>query len=59
MQDIRLIDADPTDGVTWELDVDEYWVNMNGSCLSIYLLVPTISLYMYMESVLLILSYEG
>ncbi|KAK2752457.1 hypothetical protein FQN54_008119 [Arachnomyces sp. PD_36] len=30
MKDIRLIDADPIDGVTWELTVDEYWVNMNG-----------------------------
>lgn len=35
MRDLRVVDADPTTGVvTWELDVDEYWANMNGFFLS-------------------------
>ncbi|GBF65006.1 hypothetical protein TMEN_7723 [Trichophyton mentagrophytes] len=29
-EDIRLIDADPSGGATWELDVTEYWSNLNG-----------------------------
>lgn len=35
MKDIRLIDADPTDGVTWELTVDGYWGNMNGTAMPV------------------------
>lgn len=30
MKDICLIDADPIDGVTWELTIDDSWGNING-----------------------------
>ncbi|EFW13910.1 hypothetical protein D8B26_005919 [Coccidioides posadasii str. Silveira] len=30
MHDLRLIDAEPTGGALWEMDVTEHWVNMNG-----------------------------
>ncbi|KAM5493036.1 hypothetical protein MaudMau93_001130 [Microsporum audouinii] len=29
-EDIRLIDVDPSGGATWEMDVTEYWSNLNG-----------------------------
>ncbi|OAL67340.1 hypothetical protein A7C99_1204 [Trichophyton rubrum] len=29
-EDIRLIDAEPSGGATWEMDVTEYWSNLNG-----------------------------
>ncbi|EGE03149.1 hypothetical protein TEQG_02185 [Trichophyton equinum CBS 127.97] len=34
-EDIRLIDADPSGGATWELDVTEYWSNLNDMCTAI------------------------
>ncbi|DAA74659.1 TPA_exp: hypothetical protein A8136_3197 [Trichophyton benhamiae CBS 112371] len=34
-EDIRLIDADPSGGATWEMDVTEYWSNLNGIKVSV------------------------
>ncbi|EEQ28362.1 conserved hypothetical protein [Microsporum canis CBS 113480] len=30
-EDIRLIDVDPSGGATWEMDVTEYWSNLNAA----------------------------
>ncbi|KAK2809994.1 hypothetical protein FQN50_003410 [Emmonsiellopsis sp. PD_5] len=30
MQDLRLIEANPAGGATWELPVTEFWANLNG-----------------------------
>ncbi|KAM5455695.1 hypothetical protein MaudCBS49596_001596 [Microsporum audouinii] len=34
-EDIRLIDVDPSGGATWEMDVTEYWSNLNGTTIRI------------------------